>query len=258
MADELERALAFLHAVEDGCATRRERFAYGVGLFHDRLVHVWDLNFLRVDSGEAAGVRADEVAGEAERLMAAFEHRKVHLDDELAGSRLEPGFRELGWHVQPLLVMARSGTPRRRVATETVREVRAESLTEAWEAGIRAEPWGEDDEVVGQLVDFYGVVAGVVATRYFAVLDGGVPVSHCELYEHDGVAQLESLVTTEEHRGRGHGSAVLTRAAEEAVLSGAELVFLVTEADDWPHELYRELGFQDVGLLYHFRRSTLG
>ena len=34
--------------------------------------------------------------------------------------------------------------------------------------------------------------------------------------------------------------------------AGAELVFLVADDEDWPKELYRKLGFDDLGRVYEF------
>jgi hypothetical protein len=42
------------------------------------------------------------------------------------------------------------------------------------------------------------------------------------------------------------------RAAAEARSSGADLVFLVADADDWPKELYGRLGFDTIGRLTKF------
>jgi ribosomal protein S18 acetylase RimI-like enzyme len=50
-----------------------------------------------------------------------------------------------------------------------------------------------------------------------------------------------------EHRGRGYASAVVLRSVGEARARGAELVFLVADAEDWPKELYRRLGFDEIG-----------
>ena len=34
--------------------------------------------------------------------------------------------------------------------------------------------------------------------------------------------------------------------------AGADLVFLVADDEDWPKELYRRLGFDELGRLYKF------
>ena len=46
---------------------------------------------------------------------------------------------------------------------------------------------------------------------------------------------------------RGYATAVILRAIEQARAAGADFVFLVADAEDWPKELYRKLGFDDLG-----------
>jgi predicted N-acetyltransferase YhbS len=60
--------------------------------------------------------------------------------------------------------------------------------------------------------------------------------------------------TLEEHRGRGVGRAVVLAAAAAARASGADLVFLDADADDWPRLLYGRLGFDPVGEAWEFIR----
>ena len=57
----------------------------------------------------------------------------------------------------------------------------------------------------------------------------------------------EDVGTLEEHRGRGYASAVVLHAAELARRAGADFVFLVADAQDWPQHLYRRLGFEPIG-----------
>jgi ribosomal protein S18 acetylase RimI-like enzyme len=58
--------------------------------------------------------------------------------------------------------------------------------------------------------------------------------------------------TLESHRGRGYARALILHAAAEARRAGAKLVFLVADDEDWPKELYRRLGFDELGLVYEF------
>jgi ribosomal protein S18 acetylase RimI-like enzyme len=78
------------------------------------------------------------------------------------------------------------------------------------------------------------------------VVDGEV-VSYADLYQDGADAQVEDVGTLDEHRGRGYASAVVLAAIEASRRDGAELVFLVADANDWPQELYRRLGFETVG-----------
>ena len=70
-----------------------------------------------------------------------------------------------------------------------------------------------------------------------------------------GTAQIEDVATLESHRGRGFASAVVLRAAAEARLAGADLIFLVADDEDWPKHLYRRLGFHRLGCVYEFRMA---
>src|SRR5207249_2284686 len=85
--------------------------------------------------------------------------------------------------------------------------------------------------------------------------ENGAPVASCELYSDGRVAQVESVGTLSEHRGKGHASAVVARAVETARAEGHELVFLLADEDDWPKELYGKLGFRTVGRIFDFIRA---
>jgi ribosomal protein S18 acetylase RimI-like enzyme len=60
-------------------------------------------------------------------------------------------------------------------------------------------------------------------------------------------AQVEDVGTLPEHRGKGYATAVILGAIEQARASGADFVFLVADAADRPKELYRKLGFDELG-----------
>jgi ribosomal protein S18 acetylase RimI-like enzyme len=79
------------------------------------------------------------------------------------------------------------------------------------------------------------------------VLRGNAVVSYADLYLRGSDAQIEDVGTLPEHRGRGYASAVVVAAAEAARRAGADLVFLFADAEDWPKELYRRLGFDELG-----------
>ncbi|HUI37242.1 MAG TPA: GNAT family N-acetyltransferase, partial [Gaiellaceae bacterium] len=91
------------------------------------------------------------------------------------------------------------------------------------------------------------VIGERVRARFFgAVVDGEV-VSYSDLYQDGADAQIEDVGTLPERRDRGYASAVVLAAIEAARRDGAEFVCLVADANDWPKELYRRLGFDTVG-----------
>ena len=252
MATELERALDFL-ALADHGGTRDEPFAYGTARFDERLPRRWDSNFLLVER-LADEVTAEELAAEAERIQGAagLRHRKLEVRDESAGRRLEPEFRALSWGVNRHVLMALHRGPDREEDTDRVTEVDLDALREPRSEQLRSYEWAEDAEVLAQLHEAKKLFAERIETRFFAVFEDGKPVSWTDLYLAGDTAQIEDVGTLESHRGRGHARAVVLHAANEARRAGADLVFLVADDEDWPKELYRKLGFDELGLVYEF------
>jgi GNAT superfamily N-acetyltransferase len=254
MTPELERAVAFEDALLESAAERIERVPLGSAVFTDSLPVVWSLNLLRVDE---AGVSAEEIAAEAERLQggAGLEHRRVAIQDEDAGRDLEEGFAALGWKPDVFLFMVPRREPNRAVDTSGVVEVEREALRPIREA-ILGEWLGElDVEVMRQIGESDRRFAEAGNARHFAVVVEGEPVSSTDLFSDGRTAQIEDVGTLPEHRGTGHASAVVLRALEEARTMGHDFIFLVADARDWPKEMYRRLGFDGIGEKYAFLLS---
>jgi predicted GNAT family acetyltransferase len=132
-------------------------------------------------------------------------------------------------------------------AEHEVHDVDEPALRPLWAEAIRAEPHGKDETLVQQILEHRRDMAAAVPTRLFAAGVDGKLVAHAELYSHDGVGQVEDVVTLEPYRGRGLARALVLRAAAESRAAGNDLTFLVADADDWPHRLYERLGFETVG-----------
>jgi ribosomal protein S18 acetylase RimI-like enzyme len=244
LAEAMARCVEFQRRFERARAGRAVRCAHGDALFNDDLPRVFDLNFLSVDLG--ASVSAAELEAEADAIQGAagLAHRKIAIDDEL-GSALAPGFRELGWLVNELVVM-----PHRRqpppVDLSTVEEVDADELVPVWASWMRRDPEVGDEEMVRQLVEAQLRRSGGTRICYFATRVEGRIASYCELFSDGRSGQIESVMAGEEFRGRGLGKAVVAGAlaASQAV---HEFTFIVADADDWPKELYSKLGFEAAG-----------
>jgi GNAT superfamily N-acetyltransferase len=249
--DALDRCVAFLSAFAERCATRVVRSGHGLALFDDELPRAWDLNVLWLASTSVAS--AGELAAETDRLQGgeSLAHRKLIVPG-LEGERLAADFAALGWQCKSLLVMPQTHAGR-SVDTAGVLEVSADELETFWVEGMRQAPWA-DEEVVRQLVAAQLRRQRAADVRYFAVLVDGLVASACELFCHERIAQIESVMTVERHRGKGFASAVVSRASSEARTAGNELVFLLADASDRPQRLYRELGFEPVGRIWEFTR----
>jgi predicted GNAT family acetyltransferase len=108
------------------------------------------------------------------------------------------------------------------------------------------EPWASP-EVLEQIFAAKALIGRRVRTRFFAVQLDSEVVSYSDLYLDGADAQVEDVGTVPEQRGRGYAKAVVLGAIAEARQAGAEFICLVADANDWPKELYRRLGFDEVG-----------
>jgi ribosomal protein S18 acetylase RimI-like enzyme len=255
VTSELNRALAFEEALRARCAERVVPFRFGHAFFNDTFAAVWDLNHLRVE--RLAGASADALAAEAERLHgeAGQGHRRVVVPDEEAGEALAAAFMGLGWDAHRFLYMAWRGPGERAGDPSLAEEVEGDAVRALRVEVARKEPWASDEVIVQTVLDGNRLVAERGRARHFAVRADGAFVSTADLYAEGGVAQVEDVVTSPAHRGRGHASAAIARAVEDALAGGAELVFLVADDEDWPKALYARLGFEPIGRTWAFLRT---
>ena len=241
---DFNRAFDFMTNA-DMAGSRRESFRFGTAVFTPERPLRYDSNYLLVED-VAEDVTAAQLADEAERVQGAagLPHRLLFFRNARLGERFAPALQEKGWRVERHVLMAHGRPAERAVDSGIVAEVSAEVIRPARESQIRSYPWGTP-EVAEQLLDAKTHIP--VKTRFFAVLVDGEVVSYGDLYLDGDVAQVEDVATLPEHRGRGYASAVVLRAVAEARAAGAKLVFLVADAEDWPKELYRKLGFEGLG-----------
>jgi GNAT superfamily N-acetyltransferase len=237
MAEDLARAYAFL-ARGEMAGERREPSRVGTAVFDDAVPKRLDSNFLSVEHD----AEPELVLAEAER----FGRRMIHVGDAELGERLAPFFADRGWLVRRHLLMAQRRPPERETDLSHVREVEEQALRPARYRVVTGQPWGTP-EIMEQLFAAKQLIARRILARCFAIEVGGEIVSYADLYQDGEDAQVEDVGTVHEHRGRGYASAVVLAAIAEARKAGASFVFLVCDRDDWPQELYRRLGFDDLG-----------
>jgi ribosomal protein S18 acetylase RimI-like enzyme len=240
--EDLARAYAFLERA-DMAGERLENSQVGVAVFDDRVPRRLDSNFLRVDT------EADPktVQSEAERLG----RRMIHVPDSEVGERLIPHFRSKGWLVRRHVLMAQLRDPERDAELSVVSEVDEPMLRPARHRVVTGQPWAKP-EIMAELFAGKELIGQRVRARYFAVVLDGAVVSYTDLYQDGADAQIEDVGTVHEYRERGYASAVVLAAITVARAEGAEFVFLVADLEDWPKELYRRLGFDELGYFVKF------
>jgi len=253
--DPWRRAIDFIRSVDERAAEQVIPFRWGRALINRRLNLVHDLNYLIADRLD--GADAPMLAAEADRIQgeAGISHRRVNVDDQAMADRMAPGFISADYQPERFVVMERRRQLDRRVDTSQVREVDWAQVRPARELERQDQPWATPD-VVAQILAKQELTASRIATRYFGVQLDGLVVSSCELRTEGDVAQIETVETLEAYRRRGLSRAVVSAALQAA--GGSEFVFLVADANDWPQEFYRRLGFEQVGIESRFLRLPRG
>jgi ribosomal protein S18 acetylase RimI-like enzyme len=250
----LARVREFLAASEDAVCDESRPVELGTALLTPSLPLVWSLNALRVEQPPAT---AQELELAAEQLLGAYGHRRIVVHEQELGAMLAPELDASGWSVDRLLVMAHVRASARMVGAGVAGEADRGTGASALAAFRREQPFGWQDEAVRQLTQMDVRYSERLAARDF-VAPVERPAAACRLYSDGRTAQIDEVGTVEEQRDRGYGSAVVLAATAAAAASGHDLTFLVTNAADWPQNLYRRLGFESIGSVYEFLKLPLG
>lgn len=253
--DAFGRIMEFSRWFFEATSTRIERTRFGPAYFNDEFPIRYNANLLFADRIAPATPR--EVAAELDRLLGGYVHRKVLLSDN-EGTRLAAGMRDLGYVGDRTASMVLRGEPDRAPQMDLVEEIdhagRRALLMELY----RREEWGRALGVAESLSGFPGWLEEKIGARFFVQRIDGTMAGTCELYLHEGMAQVESVDTLKEFRSRGVARNLVLRAATEARTAGAEMIFIEADADDWPQKLYERLGFEHVGVYRGFLKAPLG
>lgn len=250
---ELERCISFLREIDRRAAGQQVPYRFGTAYLRDELPSVWSRNYLSLehDLDEAT---AELLAAEAERVLgeAGVGHRKLEVFDAEAGERLAPQFAKLGWQVECDVVMVAARPPDGEADLSVAGEVSHEALVAVWAESNRSEGHIDDEEVIHQLAEGKRVLASALDVRLFGARADGEIGAFCELYSLGGIGQIENVLTLERYRNRGLAQALVLQALATSRAAGNDLTFLLANREDWPKELYRKLGFDEVGIIYDF------
>ena len=246
MNEDLTKAYAFARRMLARLSTDVVEFDGGVAYLDRDFTLRYDSNLLWVDDpGDAP---AAHWVQEAERILGSrgYRHRKVTVLDPDASRRLSPGFVERGYTADGGVLMVRRSEPDRPVGAVAVEELSFEEVRPLLEEIHCGATSATDAETVRMLTDYGGKLAQTIGARFFAARVGDRPAGVCELYVDGDEAQVESVNTLEEFRGRGLGRAFVLAASDAAMEAGAGWVHLWADTDDWPRHWYRRLGFHEA------------
>ena len=240
------RAVAWERRAHEQTARRVEPLRYGFAAFDETLPLVYFANLLWVTAGPGE-VSAAELLGDADRLLADFEHRWVVVDREPLWCTLDGDFVSAGWGLQTHVVMAHRRPPDRVPELGAVREVAHADIHAAEMRYMLTQPWCTTAEPARQVIEHHLRLGAVLGERCFAIFDGDDVSAYAKLRHHDGVAQVEDVVVLDGYRGRSYGRLVTTAALLAGLELEPELIFIVADDDEWPKQLYGRLGFEAAG-----------
>ncbi|MGW3241553.1 GNAT family N-acetyltransferase [Streptomyces sp. NPDC001070] len=249
---QMPQIRAFVAAFARRQAARTVDLPGGFAVLDDAYAYSHGNNHVVVDGAmdpEVLPALADEALGH-------LKHRAITVLDDATGTACAAPLIRAGYHHSAELVMLHTGpVPDGGPAAEVDLDAFRAPLARRWR-GFLPEA---DDEVIRQLVDRREVRRrGADVVRFIgARTPEGDVVSWADLYidPASGTAQIEDLITSEAHLGRGYADAVLSTALRQAVDAGCATRFLIADADDWPRHWYARRGFTAIGRFHSFGRG---
>ncbi|MFF2191640.1 GNAT family N-acetyltransferase [Streptomyces sp. NPDC058157] len=249
---QMHQINTFLVAFARRRAGRTVAFPGGFAALDDEFALSYSNNHVVVDGApdpEALPALVDGVMGH-------LSHRLVTvLDDEVGEACAGPLVRA-GYTRSTYLVMLHQGpVPVGGGAEEVDLEALRAPLARRWRGYLP----DVGEEVIRQLVDRRETARrGADTVRFIgARTPEGEVASWADLYVDtaSGTAQIEDLITSELHLGKGYADAVLATALRGAADAHCATRFLTADADDWPRHWYERRGFTVIGRHHGFERT---
>lgn len=242
------RARAWRNAVHASVCDVLEPWSHGTVVRATSRPTYWDFNAVRVEEDPA--MSAEELAAFADQALAGLAHRRVDFDLLEAAEPLRPDFEAKDWKATRLLWMRHEAPlpPGPDVAVEEVPYDAVHELRLAWDR----EDFPDQDPG-----DYRAFAREDSLRRGARVLVGRAdrePVAFAQLERDGAAAEITHVYVHPEYRGAGRGTA-LTRAAIEAAGDLRDL-WITTDDEDRPKELYARLGFRPAWVTMEFLRPA--
>jgi ribosomal protein S18 acetylase RimI-like enzyme len=224
---------------------------WGAVVTDSRFPAIWDVNYARIDeptSDLTLSEIEDSLLPAIRSSGARMEHVvsfRPDLTEPLIGA-LEGRGHRITWDLVMEQIEDAAGDDHGRVEDLTPGPELWNTVTES--LGL----FGVDDrDACRQMTAIERDVLTAAGKRWFGVRQGdGAIVSLGAVMVLEGVGYIDNIATFERARGRGHASAVTSRAIRAAEQAGAVHVCLFADPDDAAVVgMYERLGFGAVGRL---------
>lgn len=244
-------ALALEALLEDGGATRTERFRCGTALFRDDLPRSGQHNVLRVDAG-VPPLDPNALMQFVDGLQEGLPQRSIRVVEDERAAQLRPGLAAAGWVVGRLTLMAPRRRPSPSVDVSSVREVDVAALERARASTLRREH--RDLDSAEQVL-----VAGAMPIegselRAFASTVSNEVAAYAVARVCGRVAKLTEMDAMVRSQGQGLGRAVIWGAVSTLRQEGVRLVVVEAADEGWAKWIFVRLGFDDIGHTHRFVR----
>jgi ribosomal protein S18 acetylase RimI-like enzyme len=249
---DFARAVTFERRAHEQLAQDVERLRYGFAFRDPCLPLVFFANLLWVTATSPGEVAVVELVADADRVLAAYEHRWV-VEHEPLWRALDGDLRAAGWGSETHVYMAHRRDPDRPAQVDGVREVAHDEILAAETRFTQTQPWSLGD-AGRQVIEHHRHLGELLGERCFAAYAGEDVCAYAKLRHVDGIAQVEDVVVLPEHRGNGLGRRVTTAALVAGMALEPEILFIVADDNDWPKQLYARLGFDPVGRTRAYHR----
>lgn len=257
---ELRRIHAFLSDFARRQAARTVAVPGGFAALDDVFAHSRGNNQLVIDPAADGAMDPEALPAVADEALGHLPYRLVSVLDDALGSACAGPLVRAGYSHSVCLVMLHTGPVPDGGGAEGGAEVVGLDafrvpLARRWRGFLP----DADEDVIRHLVDRREVRhRGADVVRFIgARAEDGEIASWADLYLDPaaGTAQVEDLITSEAHLGRGHADAVLATALRLAADADCGTRFLTADAADWPRHWYERRGFSTVGRTHHFERA---
>jgi ribosomal protein S18 acetylase RimI-like enzyme len=204
----------------------------------------WDANFVRVE-GEGSDLEPVALVHAADRLLSSSRHRKLEVEDQVAGARMRPFFDAAGWITDRNAVMLREGPAPAHPDVEEVGLLDTHPLRIEWYLA-----YDNDEAAQIALAEAQDRISVRRGMRAFVVRGpGGFPVGFTTLAVGADGVEIDQLYVTPEARGHGIGG----RLVESALAAGGQpAAWVIADDDGLARALYERLGFETVWLQHAF------